>query len=709
MNFNRDQWDDLLTTGGGLLSLLDDAPDPSELIGEQFGSFTIIELIDQGGMACVYRAERSDDQFRQQVAIKIIHAGLRQPELADSFLSERQILADLDHPFIARIYDSGITEDNRPWLSMEFIDGQAMDLWCDQQQPSVQTILESVINVCDAVQSAHDSGIIHQDLKPGNILMDAHQQPKLLDFGIARSHRNRDEASGDIAAMFTPLIAAPEQLRGEAGTRQTDVWQIGVLLYRLLSGHYPFEADGNIETLRENILGRQHQKLKPRSSISRLMRLGLDDLFNRCFQKDMAERYDSVKALAEDLNRLLSGQSLHNLGQGESRSLQSFLLRHSRWIAASVVLISAAGTGWYINEQRLAAERAQTETMTNLLVDAINASDPATDDGALSDLITSADFENVTQSDRNPAAARRVVVTTASRMIDRSEFRQAIDLLTPLISGTVADGTVSDEHIEYLSLLGYAWYRLGDLDRASPMLEQAHAAIDRLPADDFRARAGVLQRFGLLKRRVGDGAAALQLIEQAHAIIESELAGESLLIARVNNHLGLVLVDNNRLPEGIRAYRRSIEFYDKAGSQELARALTHSNLADALRLSGDLDQALKIATETIALVDTNPQSLPQHRAMARVSVGNVLMQQQSYEDAIGYYRPAHEIYLEAFEEGHPRLAVSAHNLATAYRQNGQCELAIPLYEMSIETNQARFGSDHPRVAESRRQRALCNS
>jgi len=706
VSFSRDQWEKLLTTGGGLLSLLETGSNPEALIGEQFGSFTITSLIDRGGMACVYRAERTDEAFRQQVAIKIMHVGLDQPELVSRFLTERQILADLDHPGIARIFDSGVSEDQRPYLIMEYIDGEPIDDWCDREQPDLHTLLGIMVSVCDAVHSAHEKGIIHQDLKAGNLLIDSHGQTKLLDFGIARVFDQSDQSSTD-QALYTPLIAAPEQYRQERASECTDVWQIGVLLYRLISGRYPFEADRDAAALKACILDQPPAEFTATLSMPSLMRMGLKDVLSACLAKQPGDRYRNVRALGDDLRRLRDGEALGSASSHGWNGLRRMILRRRAPLTAACLIIALGGGGLWLYQSHLAEQQQQNDAMTDLLVEAIEATDPSRENDALSDIISSADFESVTQSRANTGAARRVLLSTASRLIDRGEFSRAITLLTDHL-GSVSDLTrLPADKAEHLSLLGYAHYRAGDLDSAGPMMERAFSLLEQQPKDAWQARAGIVQRLGLFERHRAQTDRAYTLIEQSWQMTENQLADQPLLLARANNHLGLVLSDLDRFDEAERAYRRSIAAYEQLADQQLASALTAANLADVLRQSGRLPEAIELARKSVLDVDASSQSLPTHRALVRVTLGNAQMRQQQYADAIEAYQVAHEIYQQSLGASHPRVASSAHNLATAYRLNGQCDRARPLYEEALSGMRESLGENHPRVQASARQLALC--
>jgi eukaryotic-like serine/threonine-protein kinase len=219
------------------------APDPKgkpSHVGRRIGVYKIVEEIGHGGMGEVYRAVRVDGQYDKQVAIKLVRVGLDTPFLVERFRHERQILASLDHPNIARLYDGGTTDEGIPYLVMELIEGTPIDQYCEEHDLDITQRLELFIQVCAAVQYAHQHLVIHRDIKPSNILVTDERVPKLLDFGIAKIVDPDGGMETTIVRPMTPEYASPEQVRGEPITTSTDVYSLGVVLYRLLTGKSPY-------------------------------------------------------------------------------------------------------------------------------------------------------------------------------------------------------------------------------------------------------------------------------------------------------------------------------------------------------------------------------------------------------------------------------------------------------------------------------------
>ncbi|HST12998.1 MAG TPA: serine/threonine-protein kinase, partial [Terriglobales bacterium] len=216
-------------------------------VGRRIGAYQIVDLIGEGGMGSVYRGVRADEQYEKQVAIKVVRQGLGTAFALAQFRAERQILANLDHPHIARLLDGGTTDTGLPYLVMELVEGEAIDRYCNVHKLAVDDRLRLFLRVCSGVQYAHQHLVIHRDLKPGNILVTADGTPKLLDFGIAKildpgTAPGGSEPTLNMMRMLTPEYASPEQVRGEVVTTASDVYSLGVVLFRLLTGQHPFRA-----------------------------------------------------------------------------------------------------------------------------------------------------------------------------------------------------------------------------------------------------------------------------------------------------------------------------------------------------------------------------------------------------------------------------------------------------------------------------------
>ena len=373
------------------------------LEGQRIGAYRIVREIGHGGMGTVYLATRSDDQYQKRVAIKVISRGMDTESVVHRFRRERQILAALDHPHIARLFDGGTTNEGRPYLVMEYIEGQALDSYCDARRLSIPQRLNLFRTVCSAVQYAHRNLIVHQDIKPTNILVTAEGAPKLLDFGIAKllnpelGGLTLDRTAE--ARLITPEYASPEQIRGDPVTTAADVYALGVLLYRLLTGRHPYvirsraaqdwfrvvcdtqpEApsvmvarplDRSAAVMQEGTTPEERPSewhLSQSATLSRQLRGDLDNIILKALRKEPERRYSSPEQFSEDIRRFLERLPVSARRATFTYRMQRFVRR--QWIAVvagvivSVLLASSVGAvAWQARIARV--ERARADRRFN--------------------------------------------------------------------------------------------------------------------------------------------------------------------------------------------------------------------------------------------------------------------------------------------------------------------------------------------------------
>ena len=730
MGFTNQQWDRLLVTGGGAIAPDSDQRDPEALIGVRLGAYRLSQLIGRGGMANVYLAQRDDGQFEQQVAIKLLHASVVDGGNRQRFRQERQILAGLDHPCIARVFDGGVAADERPYLVMELVPGTAIDQYADDNCLGVEARLQLFLRVVEAVQSAHGQLIVHRDLKPGNILINQHGIPKLLDFGIAQVFESGFGEPSEILdeglpfLPFTPLYAAPEQLLNRALGITTDIYQLGLLLYLLLAGRHPLDAlRGDLPTLSESILN--DQALPPShapvadSAISGApghMRRDLDAIVLRCLEKRPGNRYQCTAELLADVKACLADRSVQAVPIGRLGESGRLLRRNSRLfgvVGGALILIVALST-WYLQQLRQEQQRAadsagRADAVSAYLTDIIESADPLSGQGSndLSDVISNSSFELGAATAFQPEAQRELVLLSGKTLINLGRFPAVIDMLLPLVAEFENDPSPPLRYAEYLSLLGYAQYRNGDPALGRRNLEQA-LSLQEVAADtETVSLAATLQRLGLLERRDSQVQSAYEMVQRGLSILLEELPPGDERIASARNHLGLVLTDLGRYEDAVESFKLAIANHRRRPDGQVSAAMTLSNLADTERLAGQLGAAREHADEAVALMRTAADRNPQLLATALISRGNVLLAGETLQSAIGDYDEARIVYRTTLGSDHPRVAVVTHNLAMALRKADRCEQAIPMYQDAIRIAAAHYADDHPQLAESRRQLAQC--
>ncbi len=364
------------------------SPDVESLTGKRIGSYQIIEEIGHGGMGTVYLAIRADDHYRKQVAIKLVRGGLGDAFRMHRFKAERQILADLDHPNIARLLDGGALDDGQPYVVMEFVQGVPIDEYCNRHDLTVSERLALFRTVCSAVAYAHQRLVIHRDIKPANILVTEQGEPKLLDFGIAKIV-DPEELAGKVDStvtllrLMTPEYASPEQVRGEPMTTASDVYSLGVVLYGLLTGQRPYPGgSGLAHEIAQAVCESQPQKPSTavhravavhvpagkREKLHRRLRGDLDNIVLKALRKEPERRYASVEQFSEDIGRHLAGLPVIARPDTFWYRTEKFVKRHAASVtaAAVVALMLVAGLAITLRAAYIArAERARAEQRFN--------------------------------------------------------------------------------------------------------------------------------------------------------------------------------------------------------------------------------------------------------------------------------------------------------------------------------------------------------
>jgi len=352
-------------------------PLQSTMVGRRCGAYELIEAVGVGGMGEVYRARRVDDEYQQQVAIKLVHGGPGSAFIGSRLRAERQILASLEHPNIARLLDGGTTDEGVPYLVMELIDGQPITDYCTQARLDVAGRLKLFLQVCAAVQFAHQRMVIHRDLKPGNVLVTTDGVPKLLDFGISKildpGATSGGHAEHTIATLgiLTPQYASPEQLLGQPVTAASDVYSLGVLLYELLTGSRPYDVpDHAPHEQRLTMLGTEPRRpsLVAQKDIQRHLRGDLDKIALMALRREPERRYGTAEQLAEDVRRHLEHRPVSARTPTMGYLLSGFVARHRLGVSLTAVIVVGLciGIGAVLRESRIAeAHRAQAEMRFN--------------------------------------------------------------------------------------------------------------------------------------------------------------------------------------------------------------------------------------------------------------------------------------------------------------------------------------------------------
>jgi len=311
--------------------------------GHRIGAYRIVSVIGQGGMGCVYLADRVDGRFEQQVAIKVVQAGQHMPWLAQRLQQEYRILAGLQHPNIARLLDAGVMESGLPYFVMEYVAGEPIDGYCEKHELSLRDRLRLFLEVCDSVHYAHQKLIVHRDLKPDNILVTEQGLPKLLDFGIAKVLGDAPGMEVTLTQALTPAYASPEQMRGEPVTTASDVYSLGGVLYKVLTGLPPHQLEKKSPL--ESVQAICEEEVRDPATVRRELTGDAAHILQMALRKEPARRYRSVQEFADDVQRLLEHMPVLASPDSAWYRGQKFLLRHAIGAIATAMVLVALITG----------------------------------------------------------------------------------------------------------------------------------------------------------------------------------------------------------------------------------------------------------------------------------------------------------------------------------------------------------------------------
>ncbi len=557
-----------------------------ETAGDQIGPWQLVRPLGRGGMGTVWLAQRADGQFQRVVALKLISAGQETQAIQNRFLRERQILASLNHPNIAKLLDGGVAPDGRPYFVLEYVDGQPITSYCDRHKLRVVDRLRLFLQVCRAVQHAHQRLVVHRDLKPSNIMVTNERMVQLLDFGIAKLlhpdlHGSAELTRPEDQAM-TPRYAAPEQIRNETITTATDIYALGVLLYELLTGALPYDVQSQAGHALERAIVEQEPR-RPCATLTDPANLqaktlasqrgsGLTELTDalagdletvllKALKKQPAERYPSVEALAKDLEAYLDGKPVSARPDSWRYRVGKFVGRHQAAVAlSSLAILSLIGALLLSLQQAALArqEAARAEAVGTFLIGLFEEIDPARGDAL--------------------GLRARDLLDTGARRIDHE------------LSGDPA------LQARLNALLGRLLLATGDFNSALDRLDQARGSSALAPAE--AAEAGLDQvRALVLVHRFDEAQGLLQSLQ---AKVEPNSASQARLLEASAD----LAAESGRLEEARALAEQALALWQQLpGEHQLDRARSHTVLAKVADLADQLDQAEMQARLALKLVE----------------------------------------------------------------------------------------------------------
>ena len=660
----------------------------------------MLRTLGAGGMGEVYLAERADAQFEQQVAIKVVHGGALGRGIHSRLKMERQILAQLDHPNIAHLIDGGSLPDGSAYIVMEYVDGVAIDTYCDTHNLDVSARLKLFQSVCAAVHYAHQNLIVHRDLKPSNILVTSNGTPKLLDFGIAKVLDQRQAGSHTLAVthadirVMTPDHASPEQVRGQAITTSSDVYVLGVLLYKLLAGVGPFfissmrlveieraicEKDPPLASQAvqtDNSEESQAIGVARSTSTKKLRRTltgDLDNIIAMAMRKEPERRYGSAQQMAGDIQRYLDGLPVIARRDTLSYRTTKFVKRHWLPVGAGVsaaFLVVAFAITTYEQSLRIAAERdrvaqqreraenerARAEEVSSFLVNLFKLTDPQENRG-------------------NQVTARELLDSGAKRL--QAELKDQPTTKAAL-----------------LSTVGQVYDSLGQFQVAEPILDES---LRLQGPSDNESRVSTLLELGRARIGAGELSAAESPLQDALRVSQSQFGARSLQAGRALWGLGMLRLEQDRIGESKDLFRHSLALLEdvKAPQSDI------SSVLDDLATVYEREQQWALAKESYErALEIDKRELGDDHPRLAIDLSNLAIVAQNMGDlklAESLCRGAIDRNERAFGDLHPETAAAKENYGLLLQREGKLTEAEPLLRQALATKLVLYGPDHYRV------------
>ncbi|MCX6575961.1 MAG: tetratricopeptide repeat protein [Candidatus Aminicenantes bacterium] len=633
------------------------------------GKYRLVEELGKGGMGVVFLADQTAP-VKRQVALKIIKLGMDTHHVVARFEAERQALAVMDHPNIAKVFDGGATDTGRPYFVMELVKGIPLTTYCDQNELTTRERLELFIPICEAVQHAHQKGVIHRDLKPSNVLVavqDGKPVPKIIDFGIAKAidHRLAESTLFTEQGLLigTPAYMSPEQaeMSGLDIDTRTDIYSLGVMLYELLIGVLPFDqkmlraaafneiqriireidpprASTQIVKLGEtNTTIAEHRRTDP-ASLHRQLKGDLDCILMRAMEKDRTRRYETATSLAMDINRHLHNEPISARPPSTTYRLAKFARRHKVGLAAGVAVFLALVAGLVL---------------------------------ATTGLIRAKRAEAVAAGERD--RANQETKTT----------RRVSDFLVSIFQ-------VSDPR-----------QALGNTITAREILDKGAARVEEELKGEPLVKARLMDTMGTVYMNLGLFPQAAPLAERALEVRRQELAPDDPLIAESMNSLGALRYTMGNLAEAEKLFRGALDIRRKKLGEENYEVSTSLNdLAMTLNALGRYDEAEPLFRQALAIRQKLFGKEHPDIAQSLNNLGMFLYRRAKYEEAEKLFRQALEMNRRLLGEVHPEIASYLNNLGMVLRDSGQLAEAETTFRQSVDLHHKLYGPDHPNYGNS---------
>ena len=691
----------------------------ASLAGRRIGAWQLVREIGHGGMGVVWEARRADEQYEQRAAVKLLHTSLLSERDIRRFRDERQILASLNHPCIARLLDGGMLEDGSPYLVMEYVDGLPIDAWCEREQLSIRQRLEIFLLVCSAVEYAHRQLVIHRDLKPANILVTVNEGvPKLLDFGIAKLIQAGGHEQPSTTRLLTPECASPEQVRGEAMSTANDVFSLGVLLYVLMTGHHPFaDADSNpLETLRAICEREPRLPSSLAPSHRRELHGELDAVILQAMRKNPAERYPSVKAIADDIHAWLEGAPVSAIRQSWWRRAARLIWRYKIQSAAiALAVVSLLAGILFTSLEARNARRAESEALVEK------------DRAANAQYTAQADRDRAIAAQKAAIAAERAAAEDRNRANDETATALSIneflekDLLAQAgPSNQNSSNGNPDPNLKVRTALDRAAERIQGKFAGQPLIEasirqtigESYLDLGLFPEAQRQFERAVELRRQLLGENAAETLSSMRKLAQtyrdlarfplAESLLKQVLKAERTTLGENNNatldtavDLGAIYYSIGRFPEADATLTRIVQIRRRLYPNQLAELFEAlDGLASVCSEEGKLDAAERYANEAVQIArrlhgDDHPDTLKARRVL--VVIYRWKKEMDAAETLQAEVLAGDQRVLGA---EHPRTLIDMNNLGVIYRLEGRYSESAGMMRQLLEISRRINGSEN---------------
>ncbi len=725
-------------------------PTPDSPEGQVIGPYHIVQVIGEGGMGVVYAAEQLQP-VRRRVALKMMKPGTDSREVVARFEAERQALAVMDHSGIAKVLDAGVTDDGRPYFVMELVRGLRIDEYCDRFRLTHRERIELFIQLCQAVQHAHQKGVIHRDLKPSNVLVteqDGRAVPKIIDFGIAKATgwhlSDRPSLTGMGVPVGTLAYMSPEQAEGsdlDVDTR-ADIYSLGVILYELLSGAVPMDARvKGVPAFLAELVSRDTtfptptQQLATVPNLERIatsrgvsaesLRKALSGdvqwVVMKALEKDRARRYETANGFALDLRRYLDDEPVLARAPSAAYRLGKLVRRH-RTVMAALAVAALALVGGTVaatlgmlraRAAREAAVAAQTQAATeartarqvsDFLIDLFEVSDPSESRGTT---VTAREIldRGAQRVEReladDPIVQARLMAAMGTVYEGLGLYDDALDLLKRALALREANlGADDPELAESLRELGGVQQQRGDLASSEENLRRALAILDRAPAADSAEVARTLLGLGGTLVSRGHADEAGPLLSRALDIEERIPGADQATVAVILQDLGAVAYYKGQLPEAAQYWSRAVNIRERQFGEDYPGVATGlNNLGAVYFMEGHYDQALEAYQRADSIWKRTLEPGHPRFGIALTNIGETYAALGRYKEAEPLLVEALRLKERALSPDEPGIATTLRVLADVYRDEGRYKEAEPRYLRAIQIIEDALGPKHPRLGE----------